>query len=451
MINNPFSEINCIAYVLSERRPELIASISPEHFGNKDLGNLFKLIRNFYVDNGSFPSADILTSLAANVCKTTDKQKFITDLIIQIKTRDLTGLTDEILLKELNDYHKLRILLGKTSELVEAIESKQADTALSILQSTYNSVFTEDVCKTEESDLGSISARCEKLNFRTTGIKSIDQYSGLAEGSLFLIGAESGKGKSIASHSIMCHQYDKYEESSCAYYSFEQGVSELAARMWAYYADVNVGNIISGNLAEDEKYKVRLTKAKYLCRPDETVEDFCDKTMSESEASFTELLYNTYPKRKNKIYLFDHAPDFDQLMLEAELLVKTKNVKLFCFDYISIIQQGASQKGLQQWQLYMDMAKRMKAFARKHNCYVISPIQIDTKNDKISIKISSNMLNDADLSIAMSQSDDDIELGCVNVHFMKYRNFTSIPGQSGLKDFKLLCDFSFSKFREFSF
>jgi len=143
MAVNANTELNAIKKLMDSKNPELLVAINPDHFGNGELRKIFMLIRKFYVENSVFLGWDVLKQYVAGLCKTADKTKFMLSLLDQIETRDIAGLTDELLLKELNDYHKFRIILSKAGDLVRAVEDKDIDSTLGRLKELHDSVFVE--------------------------------------------------------------------------------------------------------------------------------------------------------------------------------------------------------------------------------------------------------------------------------------------------------------------
>jgi hypothetical protein len=148
-------------------------------------------------------------------------------------------------------------------------------------------------------------------------------------------------------------------------------------------------------------------------------------------------LYKSLEPRDNKFMLFDDCLDFDSLLMKMELLYAVKNVKVFIVDYITLIPRGRLERQLQQWEYHLYKSAMLKTFARKHgDVIVITPVQFDSKEDKL--RLASNMINDADICLTMKQTDDDKKVDMVTVTFKKYRNFTG----DALKDFKLIKEFS---------
>lgn len=447
-MQNPLVELNAICFIMNQKSPEFLAKLDGDLFDNKDLKNVFRLIQGFYLQSGQFPGWDTLTADVVKRCNTKDKSEFLSSLLLQVRERDIQGLTEESLLSELQDFKKLRLLLESSGELVSAIQRKDAKQAVASLKSAYDRVCVSSEYNLEDSDIDSLAGDDIKYEFKKTGIYEIDKRSGISTGSLVLICGESGSGKSTLAHSMGVYNYLNNNEG-VAYWSWEQGTKEITSRIWSYCSDVDLGSIISGTLTDEEKFKVRLAKAKFLCDSSTDFKEFCDTTKGETESEFVKLLTDTYGRKSHNFFIFDNCPTFDELLIQMELLRQTRNVKMFVVDYLTLVNLGPRGAKMASWEQALTMSKELKTFARKNKVIVITPLQYDSGSQKI--RFSSNIINDADLSLAMSEDEDDKELGVVTCKFLKYRNFTSVKNEPVLKEFKLLKSFHTAKFLDFNF
>lgn len=440
-------ELNALKKVLQDRNPELLVRLSASHFGNEELSKLFMLTKKFFVDTGQFIGWDVLRSNVASKCSTADKQRYLMALLDQIQERDITGLTDDMLMKELTDQVKMRSLLLGLQDIAHAAEARDTEKAFALFNGLQEQILLSGDNEILNSDMLSLAGADVTFEYRTTGVEAIDRRNGISLGSLVLICGDTGTGKSTRAHSIGIHQYNKYGEG-VAYWSWEQGKKEIMARVWSHESDVDLGKIISDELSRDERAKLRKAKLFFLFLNSDVnfVEESLEAGMSEEE--FIREAAGRFERRPSGFFIYDHSPNFDELLVEMELLRSTKGVRTFVCDYITLIPAGAAHRGLQSWERFLEMSKALKTFARRGKCIVLTPLQFDSKEGKI--RFSQNIINDADLALSMSTDKEDLELGTVTNSFLKFRNFKTIPGEP-LSDFKQLKAFDRAKFLDLNF
>lgn len=440
--------MNAIKKLMSGKNPELLVRMDLKMFGNEELAKLFLVIKRFYVDQGDWIGWDVLRSFVAQKSSSPDKARYILALLDQIQERDINGLTDELLLEDLTGMGKMRILLGGIQEIVQAAEARETDRALALFNSLGAQLIQTGNVSILNSDLLTLAGADVAFDWRTTGIQAIDRRNGTATGSLFLICGDTGTGKSTQAHSVSIHRHVKYSEG-VAYWSWEQSKKEVMARIWSHQSDVDLGNIISDTLSTEERKKLRMTKLHFLfLTDDKDVAGYVDTHFELSEEDFIKQAATEFEKKPSSFFVYDHGPDFDQLLVEMELLRSVKGVKLFVVDYLTIVPAGAEHSRMQSWEMYIKMSQKLKNFARTHGVDVITPLQFDSKEGKI--KFSKNIINDADLALFMFQDKEDVEMGTVTNEFAKYRNYKTIVGEP-LGPFKQLRAFDKAKFMEIKF
>lgn len=369
-------------------------------------------------------------------------------LLDQISERDISGLTEELLVAEMQMTGKCRLILDSIKDIALAAERKDLDEVVALYHKGYSNVFVNNDSGSDDADLLSIASTSSKFNWRTTGFKAIDERNGISTGSLVLLCGDTGTGKSTAAHSMGVHQFKKYEDS-VFYASWEQGVKEITTRIFSYESDIDLGKIMDDVMTAEERVTLRTAKLNLLFTANNSqVNEYVAANTHLDEEAFLVQAGKDLEIKPNKFYIFDKIGDFDDLMVRMELMLKTKNVRTFIVDYLTIIPAGAGQRGYQSWELYIKMSQRLKNFARVNDVLVITPLQYDSKEGKI--KFSKNIENDADLSIRMSQDKEDLELNSVTWSFGKYRNFKTIMGKP-LAPFKLVTAFDRAKFEDMEF
>lgn len=444
MASNSQVELNAIKKLMTDKTPELLVSISPDYFGNGELKKIFMLIRKFYMENSEFPGWATLSQYIGGLCKTADKAKFMMALMKQIEERDISGLSDDLLLKELRDFQKFRLVLSKAGDLVQAVEDKDIDKTLGRLKELHDDVFLNS--SKECLDLADMSSRAGQkitFNFLSTGIEPIDKRGGLIEGGYTIIAGAAKAGKSALAGQIAMHQY-LHENASVAYFSLEMQYEELRARLMSNHASIDVGTLMDDNLSPEERTQLRKCEADFYCIGTEDLQVDLNLTTDQ----FFEHVFATYPRRENKFYIFDDRLDWDEFWIRAELLATTKGVKVFVLDYPFLCNRGASNKDLAQWEYALLQSKNLKTFAHKHKCCVITPAQLDQgkKGEDPKLRFVTNQITNCDLCLYLINGDDDKTLGTITVRFGAYRNFRTIKDQPVLKDFKLEKQLQYSRF-----
>lgn len=434
---------------MDDKSPELFIAISPDMFSNVELRKIFLLIRKFYTDNSSFIGWDVLRSYVAKLCTTADKAKFLLGLLEQIQARDVSGLTSEMLLKELHDFKKFRLVLDKAGGLVQAVEEKDIDKTLGTLQELYDGVFLNGSQETlDQADMSSKAGQKITFNFLSTGIKPIDKRGGLIEGGYTIIAGEAKAGKSALAGQIALHQYIN-EGVDVAYFSLEMQFEELRARILSNFAEIDVGKMMDDKLTPEELTILRKKEAEFYCTGTEDME--VDLSLSSEE--FFEYVFANYPKRKNKFYIFDDRLDWDAFWVRAELLATTKGVKVFVLDYPFLCSRGGANRELASWEYQLLQSKNLKTFAHKHKVCVITPAQLDAgkKGEDPRLRFVSNQITNCDLCLYLINTEEDKTLGTITVKFGAYRNFKTIPDEPFLKDFRLIKELQFSRFNYMEF
>jgi len=444
MASNSQVELNAIKKLMSEKSPELLVSISPDYFGNGEIKKIFMIIRKFYTENSEFPGWATLSQYIGGLCKTADKTKFMMALMKQIEDRDISGLSTDLLLKEMRDYQKFRLVLSKAGDLVQAVEDKDIESTLGRLKELHDSVFVEHEFQLKNSDLSEMVGDEIKFEFRSTGIPPLDERGGLIKGGYTIIAAPAKTGKSTLATMMAVHQYLN-EEGSVAVFSYEMGVSEVRARIFANLSDIDVGAMMDGNLTAAEKSKLWRTEAQFYCDgvPDNYLVNF-----DLSRQEFFNKVFAEYPKRKNKFYIFDERIDWDELFIKMNLLVTTCDVKCTVVDYQFLVPRGKAHKELASWEYNLLMSKNLKTFSHKFGLNMICPAQLDQgkKGDDPKLRFISNMINDADLAIYLINTDEDKTLGTVTWRWAAFRNYKTIKDKPMLQDFKLEKQLQYSRF-----
>lgn len=449
MSSNAALEFLAIKKVLEDKNPQLLVAVSPDYFGNGELRKIFLLLRKYYTEHSEFISFDTLKALVAKACTTAEKTKFMLMLLDQIANKDVSGLHDEVLLKELQDFHKFRLILGKAQPLIDAVAAKDVDQALGNLKELYDSVFLSSLGSDNRVvELSEIATEEVKYEFYGTGLKPIDERGGLIKSGYTIIAAPAKTGKSTLAGMFGLHHY-LHEGLSVFYQSLEMGRAEVRSRIFANCASVDIGNLLDGNLSDEEKIRLFKTEAAFYCLGTEELE--VDPSLTREE--FFEYVFTTYERRPNKFFVCDEPFDWDELWAHLTLMVTTKGVKTIIIDYPWLVSRGRAHKELASWEYNLLQSKNIKSFARKYGVQMICPAQLDKgkKGDDPKLRFVSNAINDCDLALYLVNTEEDKTLDTVTVKWGAARNFKTVPGKPYLEDFKLQKELNFSRFSYIDF
>lgn len=446
-------EMNALKLLMQAKSPELLSRMSPELFATTELSSMYKLIALHYAGTGQFLGWDALAAEVDRRVTDPDKSRFLSGIIQDIRERDISGQGADQVLEHLDNHRKLRVLVGHTVPLLEAVERKDVDEALARMREMYDQVTASNTAfaDIDEHDMTRMTGRKVQFNFRHTGIGGIDRRGGLIQGGMTIVGAEAKMGKSTLAVQMGLHSHDHYEGSS-AIFTFEQTAAEIRSRILSARSEVDLGMLMSDLLDPEARLKVRLAEVGHLCYLDEDMADYVVEMAVQDAEQFWPAFWQRYQPRDNRMYLMDNHPDWDQLFAQMDLLYKMKKVRLFIIDYPFLIRRGREYRELSSWEYHLKMSQRLKAFASRNKCWVITPAQYDATND--SLKFVKNAVNDCDLFIALSQEEGDKDMppaGAVTATFKAYRNFLSIPDEPQLTPFKMLRRFDISKFLYFNF
>jgi len=193
---------------------------------------------------------------------------------------------------------------------------------------------------------------------------------GMAPGEFIMIGGHRGSGKSVICANIVCNQYQ--QGSSALYFSIEMSGRELYNRYISILTEVPEKNIRSGNLTDMEKLAIAKTRAKMTA----------DGSMDLIEQFENDGDFNTFERKlidrpltsDNRIITIDNSTltiaNIDATIHTYKTMLED-NLKVVVVDYINQI----TSKDPYNWQVQIDLSKKLKALARKHDVVMVTPFQ----------------------------------------------------------------------------
>lgn len=226
---------------------------------------------------------------------------------------------------------------------------------------------------------------------------------GAALEELILIGGKRGSGKSITSSNIFVSQYES--GFSSLYFSIEMTALETHQRNMAILAGVNLQNLKKNTLTDDEVFRLVKARADMFVGAGELVSEFLK---DRDRFAFEERLVRNFKlKPDTQMVIID---DRDLSIGSIDLHIgkaKAKfgdKLRLVVVDYVNqIVLEGADQY---DWKPQIEVSKKLKNLARKHEVVVVSPYQID---DNGQARFAKGLLDAADVALIMEAHDKDAE------------------------------------------
>lgn len=449
MNHNKRYELLALKKIIAAKNPVHYSSVSPELFANKDLNNIFRLLRVTYAEKSEKLGFEALKAELAHRITSPEKREFLVDLVTTMEELEDSDTSLEFVLEKLSEQLKFRIIVDGTSNLLEMVSGRDAAAAIGTLTSLLDRLNNSDSsASVEDGDMYTMAGEEIKFNFYKTGFPPLDRRGGLIEGGLTLIAGDTGTGKSTKSQNIMQHCFWNYE-ASCAYFTYEQSKSEIRARILAAESGIDVGCISSGQMTLEQRNCVRVAEINFLMLAAKSdILKFVKDREGETDLNFWTEAKGYFTPRPNRFYVYDGRLDWDGLFSRMALLKATKGIKFFCVDYPYLVPRGTADKGLQQWEYALLKTQQLKSFCGQNGySQMIAPAQYNAKED--TLRYVKGAVNAADLYIKMSVEEGDDQLGTMGATtctFGKYRNFLTIPDEPTLLPYKLIKEFDKSRF-----
>lgn len=196
------------------------------------------------------------------------------------------------------------------------------------------------------------------------------QSLGMAPGEFVMIGGHRGSAKSVTCSNIVCSQY--LQGNSALYFSIEMSGREIYNRNMAILSGVYEKHIKAGNLTEIEMRDIARVRAAMTNDGSEDLLAQFDKDLDFDK--FERRLIERPLKDDNRIITIDNST-LTIANIDATLhTYKTKfedKLKVVVVDYINQITSPDPYN----WQVQIDLSKKLKALARKYDVVMVTPFQ----------------------------------------------------------------------------
>lgn len=237
---------------------------------------------------------------------------------------------------------------------------------------------------------------------------------GMAPGEYLMLGGWRGSGKSVLCSNLVCNQY--IQGNSSLYFTIEMSDREIYDRNIAILSEVEIKRIKRGNLTEFEKMAIARVRAGMTS--DGSL-DLLERYEKDADfESFETQLLDRPLKQDNKIITIDNS-NLTITNIDATIhKYKTKlgdKLKVVVVDYINQI----SCIDPYNWQVQIELSKKLKALAKKYEVVLASPYQISEEGKT---RFSKGILDSPDWAFHLSPVKmEDSNIGAIEFECKKSR------------------------------
>lgn len=388
------------------------------HFFSSSYGTIHKAIATYYHDHGKIPSMDELSI------------KFSRNSNIQMALAALVNLEDldidfDMAVDALrNEYAQQEALTMISRDLLDGITMLSAEDLIDRLSALplkleekvehSGSILTASqipVFQTEEQN---------KLDLMYTGIsnKWDSEFGGVGRQELIFLGGKIGSGKSVFCSNLCVQQY--YAGNIAPYYTIEMTGRETLLRMLSIMAGVPAMKVKQNSLVGDDLQKLAMTRAKMFHGGAEAYKNFVRNKNIIKASDFVELDQQLM-KNHEEIHPLIIVDDSDLRMSTIDVsLSKFKSqygnkLTMGVVDYINEVRLD-TQGDPYDWVYQLELSRGLKRLARKHDCAIFSPYQL---NDNGEARFSKSILVPVDIAMTL---DADHDAGIIQLNAKKVRS-----------------------------
>lgn len=332
-----------------------------------------------------------LANLSSGVA-TTANAKYYCEIVEEKSIlRRLIKSCDEVIVKSYENSDEVNVIIEAAEQSIFDITQGRDREGFSPL----NEVLLDSFAQIEER-----AANQDSLTGLTTGFIDIDhKLSGLQKSDLILLAARPSMGKTALGINIATNAALK-ADAKVAIFSLEMSKEQLVQRMISSTAHVNLQNIISGKLAEDE---------------------------------WVQVINSIGPLSQAGVFIDDTAGiGLIEMRAKARRLKMEKGLDLIVIDYLQLMQLEGRQESRQQE--ISAISRGLKAIAKEMECPIIALSQLsrapelrtDHRPILSDLRESGAIEQDADVVMFLYRDEyyhDDSELKNIGeVIIAKHRN-----------------------------
>lgn len=235
---------------------------------------------------------------------------------------------------------------------------------------------------------------------------------GMSPGEMIMFGGYRGSGKSVICSNIVCNQY--LQGNSALYFSIEMSGRELYNRNMAILSDVREKHIKSGNLSNLEMLAIAQVRAGMTA---DGSEDLLDRFKKDNDFNnFERNLIERPLKRDNRIITIDNSTltiaNIDATIHTYKTKLEDK-LKVVVVDYINQITSNDPYN----WQVQIDLSKKLKALGRKYDIVMITPYQTSEEGK---VRFAKGILDSPNWAFNLSAVHEE-DIGAIEFECKKSR------------------------------
>lgn len=305
--------------------------------------------------------------------------------------QQLSGYLDEIVFKDVTE------MIDDLSNIAIDIEEKTEVSEQIVEMNDFMTIDTDTI-----------------FSRVTLGLNNdFDRLSlGSAPGEFIVFGGYRGSAKSVVCANLAVSQY--LQNNSALYFSIEMSGRELYNRYMSILSGVDNKKFKSGNLSSEEMWAIAGVRAKMT---EDGAEDLLERFKEDEDfASFERNLIERPLKKDNRIITIDNS-NLTLANIDATIhTYKTKledKLKVVIVDYINQITVHDSYN----WQVQIELSKKLKALARKYDIVMVSPFQT---SDEGKVRFAKGILDAPDWAFNISTVNDE-ENGAIEFECKKSR------------------------------
>lgn len=407
--------------ILTEKDLDIWSKLKAQYF-TTPYDRIYTLIQKFYEKFGHLPSFEELE------VSVRDKKALTT--ISALKELEVPDIDISVLYESLVDeFAQNRALVG-IEKIVDSITVKDSS---EIIEGLSELAFQlEEETDSSESivlmnDYSTID-EAELMSRVPLGISNdFDQFAlGGAMSELVMFGGFRGSGKSLICSNIVCNQHEI--GNSSIYFSIEMRGREIYQRNLSILSGVPYKNIRAGKLSETEKFRISQIRARMTV---DGGQDLLDKYLDNGDFTEFEIAIRQRPLSPKAQLVTVDNPSLSLSSIDATIANfkgrMKENLTVVVVDYINQIAEQDAYK----WDKQIEIAKKLKEIARKHEILLVTPYQTDEEGRA---KFSRGVLIPPDWAfittpskVSEGASRDSISFECT-----KTRNTAPIHFESGI-------------------
>lgn len=360
--------------------------------------SLYTAINRYYTNYHSIPSFDELEIVV--------RELPVSKTLATLRLLDETDVTAEVALDALIDQYTQNEAIKLLDKFVDKlpvydtaeIKDNLASIVLTLEEKTLTSegVFSmSDIMLFQRPD--DLARTRVHLGLNNTFDAVL---GGVARQELILVGGKRGSGKSIMCSNLMINQYEA--GFSSIYFTIEMVAKETLERNMSVLANVNHMNLKKGLLTDDEMLKVVKARAGMFEGSQPLVDEFIK---TRDQYKFEERLVRECSlKSDNQMVIIDDR-DLSLASIDLHLgKMKSRFGDKFTLAVVDYLNQIKIEGNQYDWQPQIEVSKKLKNLARKHDVVIVSPYQIDASGEA---RFAKGILDAADIALIMEAHDKE--------------------------------------------